>query len=35
MYNKIRFEKYIYSYTNKFKVLNRLVYFKYLMLRGL
>jgi hypothetical protein len=32
---KIRFEKYIYSDTKKFKVFYRLVYFKYLMLRAL
>ena len=30
-----RFEKYNYNDTKKFKMLNRLVYFKYLMLRGL
>jgi hypothetical protein len=29
------FEKYIYNDMKKFKMLNRLVYFKYLMLRGL
>ena len=29
------FEKYIYNDTKKFKILYRLVYFKYLKLRGL
>ena len=35
-YTKIdRFEKYIYNDTKKFKMLNMVVYFKYLVLRSL
>jgi len=35
-YTKInRFKKYIYNDTNKFKMIYMLVYFKYLMLRGM